>query len=160
MEVDSSYHTECSMKAIRNGYGLRFASYLVHSVIVLFSHRGIYYLDMRTVAGILAFRRHTTCIASNFRGGTIRRYRTTYYLSWFLRVAFLRTRYLTCAIFPLALWRSHDTLLLVSSLLCVAFLRAWYAQVRSLMLFFHREIIVLICGRSSAFWLSGDILLV
>ena len=29
LEVDSAYHTECSMKAIRNGYGLLCASALL-----------------------------------------------------------------------------------------------------------------------------------
>ena len=74
-----------------------------------------------------------------FRGGSIRRYRTIYYLSYsFLCVAFLRARYLTCTVFPLALWHSHDRLLLVSfSLLCVVFLRDWRAHL--FMLLFYRE---------------------
>ena len=68
-----------------------------------------------------------------FRRGTIRRYRTIYYLSSsYLCVVFLSSRYLTCAAFPLVLWRSHDRLLLVSfSLLCVMALRAWYAHLCS-----------------------------
>ena len=61
LEVDSHYHIEYSMKAIRNGYGLWLASHLVRSLIDVIS-------DMRTVVGILAFGRHTTCIALNFFG--------------------------------------------------------------------------------------------
>ena len=44
LKVDSVYHTECSIKSIRNGYGLWFASYLVPSLIMLFFlHREIDY---------------------------------------------------------------------------------------------------------------------
>ena len=68
LEVDSAYYTECGMKAIRNRYGLWFASYLARSLIMLFLPSGDIVFDMGTVVGILAFGRRTTCIAVDISG--------------------------------------------------------------------------------------------
>ena len=46
LEVDSAHHTKCSVKAIRNGYGVWFASYLVLSLIMLFFYRKVQYLTL------------------------------------------------------------------------------------------------------------------
>ena len=52
LEVDSAYHTECSIQAIRNGYWVWFASYLVRSLIMLFfHHREINYSSKYLIYG-------------------------------------------------------------------------------------------------------------
>ena len=61
---------------------------------------------MRTVGGILVSGRRTTWVALYFSGRCHPAVSHDIVSSSFL-CCVLRTRYLTCAVFPLASWRSH-----------------------------------------------------
>ena len=80
LEVDSAYHTEYSMKSIRNRYGIWFASYMVRSFTILFFHREILYLICKRSSAFGLSGDILLAYPSIFQGGATRRYRTIKYL--------------------------------------------------------------------------------
>ena len=69
LEVDSTYHTECSMKQSAMDTGSVLLRTWHVNLLCCFPSGDIVF-GMQTVVGILVFGRHTTCIALDSRSST------------------------------------------------------------------------------------------